>query len=67
MPICVAMSICWAMPTGPHHLLDGDVAGEEALEDAEDEHGAFAGFLEGLLRWPCRRGGARCLTAAGGR
>jgi hypothetical protein len=32
-----------------HHLIDGDVAGEETLEDAEDQHGAFAIVLEGLL------------------
>ncbi len=34
---------------GAHHLIDGYVAGEEALDDAEDEHGAFAIVLEGLL------------------
>jgi hypothetical protein len=32
---------------GAGHLLDGDVAGEEALEDAHDEHGVLAIFLEG--------------------
>src|ERR1700735_1163277 len=34
---------------GAHHLIDGNVAGEEALDDAEDEHGAFAIVLDGLL------------------
>ncbi len=32
-----------------HHLIDGYVAGEEALDDAEDQHGAVAIVLEGLL------------------
>src|ERR1700679_1556335 len=32
-----------------HHLIDGDVAREEALEDAEDEHRALAVVLERLL------------------
>jgi len=33
---------------GAAHLLDGDVAGEEAVEDAEDELGALAIVLVGL-------------------
>ena len=41
------------MPTGPLIWLDGYVAGEQALDDAEDEHGAFAVVLDGL-----RDGGA---------
>lgn len=32
-----------------HHLIDRDVAGEKPLEYAEDEHGALAVVLEGLL------------------
>jgi len=33
---------------GAAHLLDGDVVGEEAVEDAEDELGALAIVLVGL-------------------
>ena len=34
---------------GTAHLLDGDVAGEEAFNDAEDQHGTVEVFPEGFL------------------
>ena len=61
--ISTAWCTCVPMPMGPLRLRDGDLTGEHALEDFDDEHELFLlNFQEAATALP--RG--RCSTLAGG-